>query len=493
MIGSLCPNVRCLQSLKFECEETEAAFVKLQRSELFRNSITCFACITLFSSCLSGVLFYALRNSAGNLHVEFTKLHLAALTINVALLTIGMLGLCAIRRNARSLELAVVILMIYEILAIFSIDKYYVAVALGYSPDEVSFQKHVFSDTRVLLSLKAMVTFTHLCLPIRWYVLLPIQAMAPVTYLTFVSTIGSPEGLMNAFINFIMVSIITMFCSMGKRRIEITQRKDFANIISEKSLRFRAEHQLSRNVERSAEEQPAVRRQDVVSASSATFDLSVSSLGLSSAPITFLDQSTQTSMSSVGLSSAPKTFLDQSTQTSSTGPAQNKPRPPLPPDWPRDSSGRPMPPLAVSAAARQQQKALNRRRRRSAPSRSDASGSQTREPRCVLQTEGPCTLSQFECTSTTAVHLLISKALYHVNPCGRGCCPYHLGIATLRCALEDMDAMRCDLIFSPHNGWQCSSCNAMNDLPDDADDVEECECDVCWHTQSTAPSPLASL
>eukprot|EP00928_Gymnodinium_smaydae_P048002 TRINITY_DN32051_c0_g1_i1.p1 TRINITY_DN32051_c0_g1~~TRINITY_DN32051_c0_g1_i1.p1 ORF type:complete len:368 (-),score=24.24 TRINITY_DN32051_c0_g1_i1:449-1552(-) len=351
------------------------------------------------------------------------------------------------------------------LVCIFLFDTYYAAKALGYMPDEVTLQAHPYSDARVLLALDTLITVTHLSLPIRWCKLLLLEILTPVAYYVFAVCFDSPDGSLNVIFNVLILTFLTFLSAMGKRAMEISERKAFVDVISEKSLRYQAEHQLSLSV---IAEIPGIEREQPssVAASSATFDLS--------------------SCSAFAISYN-KTYQDQGTQTSF--PPQLRVRPPLPPTWPTDLSGRPMPSTAVSIAAQKNRKSGSRQRSHSAPGRSG--GSDTDRQRCVLQRTGPTTLKQFARSTTQAAELACAKGLLHLNVGGRGCCSYHLGVTAMQKALERMLTSQCDRSFKPHDGWQCSSCKALNELPEHEDDGIDCE--LCWHTRgpTCASQPLA--
>eukprot|EP00928_Gymnodinium_smaydae_P052547 TRINITY_DN3650_c0_g3_i1.p1 TRINITY_DN3650_c0_g3~~TRINITY_DN3650_c0_g3_i1.p1 ORF type:complete len:422 (-),score=34.07 TRINITY_DN3650_c0_g3_i1:244-1437(-) len=373
----------------------------------------------------------------------------------IASLMIGILAVWKVRSHAVKLERCVAALLPLVVVVILMNDRWYAAKALGYPPYGL-----VFSDARVLLALDTLITVSHLTLPIRWCMLLPLAVLTPIAYLAFAICLESPDGQMNVIYNALILTSLTILSSVGKRTAEMSERKAFADVISEKSLRFEAEHRLCSSATTNV---PVVDRErpESVTASSATFDLSSCSA--------LVDPPT-------------KQYEDKGTQVSL--PLKKSTRPPLPLDWPKDETGRPMPAVAISLAARHRRKSRNGERSHSAPVGSRDSSSGRR--RCQVQSTGLPTLKRFERTSFQAIELACEKALLHLNVCGIGCCPYHLGLEALMNVIQQRNLSKCDKTFRPHSGWQCISCKAMNEVPEN--EADEMYCDLCWQKQSCASS-----
>eukprot|EP00928_Gymnodinium_smaydae_P052544 TRINITY_DN3650_c0_g1_i1.p1 TRINITY_DN3650_c0_g1~~TRINITY_DN3650_c0_g1_i1.p1 ORF type:complete len:398 (-),score=47.09 TRINITY_DN3650_c0_g1_i1:301-1494(-) len=379
----------------------------------------------------------------------------------ILFLMTGTLVVWRARSHALMLEKCVVVLLLVLVDLIVVNDRWYAAVALGYPTVDGA-----YSDARVLLALDTLITVSHLTLPIRWCMLLPVQVLTPVAYVTFAICFNSPDGQLSVVYNTLILTFLTFMSSVGKRTAEMFERKAFADVISEKSLRFQAEHKLSLST--TTNDRVVDRgRPRSVAASSATFDLSASSATWVDLPM--------------------KQYEDKGTQVSFL--LEKRLRPPVPPDWPKDESGRPLPSAAAALASRQQRKTRSRERSHSAPvgSRESSCG----RPRCVVQPTGLPTLKQFERTTVQAAELACERALQHLNVCGTGCCPYHLGLEAMMSVIQRRKLSRCDKTFEPHSGWQCESCKAMNDIPENEDD--EVYCDVCWQTRDPGASTLSTL
>eukprot|EP00928_Gymnodinium_smaydae_P052548 TRINITY_DN3650_c0_g4_i1.p1 TRINITY_DN3650_c0_g4~~TRINITY_DN3650_c0_g4_i1.p1 ORF type:complete len:279 (-),score=12.69 TRINITY_DN3650_c0_g4_i1:638-1402(-) len=226
----------------------------------------------------------------------------------IASLMIGILAVWKVRSHAVKLERCVAALLPLVVVVILMNDRWYAAKALGYPPYGL-----VFSDTRVLLALDTLITVSHLTLPIRLCMLLPFEVLTPVAYLTSAMCLGSPDGQTNVIYNTVILTSLTLLSSIGERTAEMFERKAFADIISEKSLRFEAEHRLSSS---GITDVPVVDRERPrsVSASSATFDLSSCSASVDRPTKQQEDKCTQVSL-----------------------PLRKSTRPPVLPDWPTDA------------------------------------------------------------------------------------------------------------------------------------------------------------
>merc|ERR1712060_756554 len=88
-----------------------------------------------------------------------------------------------------------------------------------------------------------------------------------------------------------------------------------------------------------------------------------------------------------------------------------------------------------------------------------------------------------------------------MNPCGKGCCAWHISATVFANRLRSCLARPCDQGVIPHCDWQCTSCLAMNesseesDLEDDVIEdkwrhlLELQECNLCGKEQvPQAPS-----
>jgi len=126
-------------------------------------------------------------------------------------------------------------------------DKYYLTRILGYEASiwASSPQGAYFSDTRVLLAIDACITVTHLVVPIRWCMLVAIEVSSALMYISFAWGIGSPEANMAQF-NIALLLFLTCTSAVGKRSVERSERRAFAEIARERMLRAEAQFAVAR-------------------------------------------------------------------------------------------------------------------------------------------------------------------------------------------------------------------------------------------------------
>ena len=65
-------------------------------------------------------------------------------------------------------------------------------------------------------------------------------------------------------------------------------------------------------------------------------------------------------------------------------------------------------------------------------------------------------MRHFSETPSHTVRQLIHELLFKVNPCGRGCCPLHISLLSLKRSVSYMIALGCRPDFLPGVKWQCT-------------------------------------
>merc|ERR1712190_268078 len=83
-------------------------------------------------------------------------------------------------------------------------------------------------------------------------------------------------------------------------------------------------------------------------------------------------------------------------------------------------------------------------------------------------------LPRFAETPEKEIQTMLLTVFYHINPRGHGCCAFHIGLARADEALQKLRAKECSRTFTPHEGWQCARCLAMNEWSDSDDDSNVC-------------------
>eukprot|EP00811_Abedinium_folium_P004746 NODE_1436_length_2477_cov_13.977447.p1 GENE.NODE_1436_length_2477_cov_13.977447~~NODE_1436_length_2477_cov_13.977447.p1 ORF type:complete len:760 (+),score=133.64 NODE_1436_length_2477_cov_13.977447:41-2281(+) len=98
--------------------------------------------------------------------------------------------------------------------------------------------------TAMLLSLDAIVTATHLVLPVRWSRLILLEVVVVGTYGILIFTVDSPKLL---FTTLVMLTFLVTLSSFGRRSLESRDRVSFLVLAMEKQRRFQLEHLLAKS------------------------------------------------------------------------------------------------------------------------------------------------------------------------------------------------------------------------------------------------------
>eukprot|EP00927_Polykrikos_kofoidii_P000775 TRINITY_DN10294_c0_g2_i1.p1 TRINITY_DN10294_c0_g2~~TRINITY_DN10294_c0_g2_i1.p1 ORF type:complete len:613 (+),score=48.24 TRINITY_DN10294_c0_g2_i1:98-1936(+) len=141
-------------------------------------------------------------------------------------------------------EIVILLVCHLAILLQLPMDRGYVTAVRGFDNREVWGHLVDFSDTRILLNLDVIVTITHIMVPIRWHYLVLVEFSGLLMYIGMIISIGSPSDQLATNIHCFVTLIF--LASVGKRTSEISQRKNFLKIISEKTKRTEAEFRLDK-------------------------------------------------------------------------------------------------------------------------------------------------------------------------------------------------------------------------------------------------------
>ncbi|CAK0891915.1 unnamed protein product [Prorocentrum cordatum] len=100
------------------------------------------------------------------------------------------------------------------------------------------------TDTFVVLGLDALVTSTHIVLPIRYHLMLCVQVCSIFCYAIPAMVLGSahPGNFPHTMVAFSMLIFVT---ALGKRSLDREERIHYLALIREKCLRFESEFQLA--------------------------------------------------------------------------------------------------------------------------------------------------------------------------------------------------------------------------------------------------------
>lgn len=167
------------------------------------------------------------------------------------------------RIPAMGVEVLFMVLLVLLLYVAVLCSPVSVAQIQGKEWKEVFGADYFASDSRNLLLIDAIVTAAHLGLPVRWFIMLPMEIASVILYMVLAFVFGSAEPLPAVMGNISLLLTVVVLSALGKRATEIVERTHFCDIIAEKSLRCEAEFRLAQVDSREAS--PESDGQDAVS------------------------------------------------------------------------------------------------------------------------------------------------------------------------------------------------------------------------------------
>jgi len=147
------------------------------------------------------------------------------------------------RVGAVQLEVFSAALITVAMVVIVSCSHVNVTRMMGYG-NEVYQGFACTSDSVPLLAIDGLITASHVGLPVRWRVLLPMEVIGVLLYAFIVFVRGSCEQS-GSFYNLVWLTLLVMASAVGKRTTESWERECFKTVIGERRQRCEAEFQLS--------------------------------------------------------------------------------------------------------------------------------------------------------------------------------------------------------------------------------------------------------
>eukprot|EP00927_Polykrikos_kofoidii_P007720 TRINITY_DN13166_c0_g1_i1.p1 TRINITY_DN13166_c0_g1~~TRINITY_DN13166_c0_g1_i1.p1 ORF type:complete len:601 (+),score=80.55 TRINITY_DN13166_c0_g1_i1:63-1805(+) len=255
-------------NLTFEDFAAEAAFVKNRRRRLERE-------VALLGKISTVAFLVTLAVSSSftlNDAIRAPSLNTASLFAGVFawILIVALVGWS--RHVSDSVfEVSVVCILAVATFMSYCADPRYLRQFVGFEPgtiaDEAAF--HV-NDAGAILAMLNILCASHLCLPLRWIVLLPLEIFNVVVYASLMLMRISRDSESSGLTNLCLLISLTFALSRGKRLVEIKERADVVKLISEKVHRCKSEHRLSHAEELLKSQQPRLPEQKADSASIAS-------------------------------------------------------------------------------------------------------------------------------------------------------------------------------------------------------------------------------
>eukprot|EP00811_Abedinium_folium_P034032 NODE_694_length_2825_cov_29.251297.p1 GENE.NODE_694_length_2825_cov_29.251297~~NODE_694_length_2825_cov_29.251297.p1 ORF type:complete len:799 (-),score=169.96 NODE_694_length_2825_cov_29.251297:323-2719(-) len=122
----------------------------------------------------------------------------------------------------------------------------YLAKSMGIDAND-AFGSEQFApdDSLLLLCLDTIVTATHLFLPVRWCICVPMELVVVGIYAFIGLTLNSWQEPVRVCLNLMMLTGLVVLSSFGRRALECRDRASFQMIAKERSQRYQVEHRLA--------------------------------------------------------------------------------------------------------------------------------------------------------------------------------------------------------------------------------------------------------
>eukprot|EP00811_Abedinium_folium_P033706 NODE_664_length_2853_cov_13.797506.p1 GENE.NODE_664_length_2853_cov_13.797506~~NODE_664_length_2853_cov_13.797506.p1 ORF type:complete len:850 (-),score=127.35 NODE_664_length_2853_cov_13.797506:228-2777(-) len=184
-------------------------------------------------------------NSAG----ATLQAHRSAVFLAVTSMCIGTVLLTRCRQlwaygGPFGLEMVTVLTMSFCGIGLVFMHVGYLAKVLDIDPHDAFPEGIDLDDAALLLGLDALVTVSHIVLPVRWSVLVFSEVNIIACYCVPVFWLGSWHRPIRARLQLVALVLLVALSAMGKRAIERKSRTMFHTTITERAHRANLEHQL---------------------------------------------------------------------------------------------------------------------------------------------------------------------------------------------------------------------------------------------------------
>jgi len=235
-------------SLRFAVEETERGFVR-GRTEHIAHVAVLWLCLQAFITALFTVV-HVLNNTSAESTEHATLVTYVSCGLVGAALCLAVLVWVGLRRgwslfgDSRNgfwrMEGFIVMGIIVFFVLFLTTDSWYLARLLGVDPWRASESSH-HNDTHVLLMIDMFIALSHMLLPVRWCTIWPLELAGLCSYVVLAKGLGSAEAPGSVHQSFFLLAVLIFIGAWGKRRSEWHERKAFCGLITERTLRVRAE------------------------------------------------------------------------------------------------------------------------------------------------------------------------------------------------------------------------------------------------------------
>eukprot|EP00928_Gymnodinium_smaydae_P003642 TRINITY_DN11293_c0_g1_i4.p1 TRINITY_DN11293_c0_g1~~TRINITY_DN11293_c0_g1_i4.p1 ORF type:complete len:661 (+),score=66.49 TRINITY_DN11293_c0_g1_i4:42-1985(+) len=238
-------------TLRFDNANAEAAFVESRHAKLCKATIfgSLLGLILNIASLASAFALDDIDSSPNGSKLSQTRIYVLASMAFMSIFTLiattlSLNGACLKNTN---FEVFLSGILVYAPFIFIVHHPWYLAkLLLIDNPRSVLLDPYKFNEDNILLSFDIWLTACHLMLPMRWMFLLPLEICSVIAYGAAAVGLGAQVGNIDLAQKMCLLVTLAISASWGKRALELHERTAFAQVAHERTLRYKAEHQLSR-------------------------------------------------------------------------------------------------------------------------------------------------------------------------------------------------------------------------------------------------------
>lgn len=273
----------CFFSLTFANDQMEKGFVRTRHERLITGTWTCSQLLflaTLLPWVFSG---FAWETSGGNFKLHEGEILTAVVVRNgvlisqislaVAMFFVTKIPWCVSHMHVLFLDyyaaswLILVVVLWYGQSPVHLLKIFDPGQDAGATANDQKYMSERLNDLYLLIIMDAIVTASHAAMPVRWFLLVPMEMLVVVGYAALTFGVGGNSkkngvGGNTPFYDMFLLIALIFPTSVYKRRNEILERESFARIIAERSMNVQVEHQLFHGVTANDPQLDAKRRDE---------------------------------------------------------------------------------------------------------------------------------------------------------------------------------------------------------------------------------------
>lgn len=291
------------------------------------------------------------------------------------------------------------------------------------------------SDSHLLLCLVSGIVAAHMLLPIRWFLLVPLQVFCIMVYVSCAYVVGSPEVAPQ--VNLLLLVLVVFLLSVGKHTVEIEGRQAFKNVAAARTRLAEVEFRVAQLQSQASSGGPLEITQDKDYQSQYPSSLAISDSAFEG-PINSAEKHTKALDTS---------FAEQSTQTV-------------------EADFRNIEPRNVDTLGRVHQLRKPPRQPCTFDADDDARSVDSRDT-ALLEATLPTQKLMANSVSPTTLQSCCRSVRQNMKHWNLGydsssCCPFHAALRVTGIAFRKLSKEKCNPLWSPFLDWSCDTCTSAN-------------------------------